>query len=340
LAERFDLIFEIKNLCDLEKFFGDEQGFVGTHYFNVLPKVRSKFSVYVPIMTGCNNYCSYCAVPYVRGREQSRPVRDVVAEIKKLVIGGAKEICLLGQNVNSYNPPDKKNFSALNPFKHDFARLLWEVDQIAGVERINFASVHPKDVSGEMIEALKLPKQLNYLHLAVQSGDDVILKRMNRKYTAADFEKLIQKIRAVKPDIAIGTDIIVGFPGETNEQFENTLHLYARVRFDIAYLAMYSPRVGTAAARLADDVPHKEKKRRWRALQDLMEKIVLEKNQKYLGRDVEVLVDKVRADFVEGNSREMKRVRIYGQPEIKIGDLVRVRIEKAMEWILEGEKDS
>ena len=334
LAERFDLIFEIKKLGELEKFLHQTQDFVGENYFNVLGKADSPFSRFVPIMTGCDNYCSYCAVPYVRGREQSRPVKDVLAEIKALVRVGAKEICLLGQNVNSYDPPDKESFSAANPFKHDFAKLLWEVNRLDGVWRINFSASHPKDVSAEMIEALKLPKQLNYLHLAIQSGDDDVLRDMNRKYTAADFEKLIQRIRIARPDIAIGTDIIVGFPGETREQFEHTLRLYERVRFDIAYLAMYSPRAGTAAAKLVDDVPHEEKKRRWHELQELMEKIVLEKNQKYVGQEVELLVDKVEKAFVEGNSREMKRVRVVGAADLKLGDIVRVNVNEAKRWIL------
>jgi len=336
LAERFDLIFEIKKLHELERFLRGKQDFVGADYFNVPGKADSPFSRFVPIMTGCDNYCSYCAVPFVRGREQSRPVKDVLAEIRELVRVGAKEVCLLGQNVNSYNPPDKENFSAANPFAHAFAQLLWEVNQVFGVRRINFSASHPKDVSDEMIEALKLPKQLNYLHLALQSGDDVVLRDMNRKYTAADFEKLIQKIRVARPDMAIGTDIIVGFPGETREQFENTLRLYERVRFDIAYLAMYSPRMGTAAAKLVDDVPHEEKKRRWRELQALMEKVVLEKNQKYLGQTVEVLIDKTEKGFVEGNSREMKRVRVYGNSHLQAGDLVSVKVEVAMMWVLSG----
>ena len=337
LAERFDLIFEIKQLGELGKFLHQKQEFAGENYFATTPVSDAPFSRFVPIMTGCDNYCSYCAVPYVRGREQSRPVKDVLVEIKALVLVGAKEICLLGQNVNSYNPADKENFSAANPFKHSFAMLLWEVNRLDGVERINFAASHPKDVSDELIEALKLPKQLNYLHLAVQSGDDAVLARMNRKYTVTAYEKIIQKIRTARPEMAIGTDIIVGFPGETREQFENTLRLYERVRFDIAYLAMYSPRAGTAAANLADDVPHEEKKRRWRELQDLMEKIVLEKNQKYFGQEVEVLIDKVEQDFVEGNSREMKRVRVVGLVKLRLGDVTRVKVSEAKMWILVGE---
>lgn len=338
LTERFDLIFEITKIGELERFLHQAQNFVGENYFSVLPKADSPFSRFVPIMTGCDNYCSYCAVPYVRGREQSRPVKDVLAEIKELVRIGAKEICLLGQNVNSYNPPDRESFSAANPFVNDFAKLLWEVNQLDGMQRVNFTASHPKDVSDDLIEALKLPRQMNYLHLAVQSGDDAVLKSMNRKYTAADFEKLIQKIRVARPDIAIGTDIIVGFPGETKEQFENTLRLYERVRFDIAYPAMYSPRAGTAAAKLVDDVSHEEKKRRWRELQTMMEKIVLEKNQKYLGQTVEVLIDKVEKDFIEGNSREMKRVRVYGDASLKSGDIISVIIEKAMMWVLVGSR--
>lgn len=334
--QKFDFVFNIKELSRLESFLRHRHALVKEQYFSILPKTADTFRAYVPIMTGCNNYCSYCAVPYVRGRELSRSVEEVLSEIKALAAGGTKEITLLGQNVNSYQPKDKVNFSRENPFKQCFACLLWEVNQLAGLERINFVSSHPKDLRPDVIRALSLPKQVNYLHLALQSGDNQVLKKMNRRYTAGDFARLIKKVRKVKPDIAIGTDIIVGFPGETRKQFERTLDFYKKIKFDISYNAMYSPRSGTAAAKLLDNVPLAEKKRRWHELQTLMEKIAYEKNQKYVGKTVSVLVDSCQTDYCEGNSWEMKRVRIKPRRDSKPGEIVAARIDGAKEWILLG----
>jgi len=286
-------------------------------------------------MTGCNNFCSYCAVPYVRGREVSRSVGEVLDEVKNLAKNGCLEIMFLGQNVNAYRPVDTKNFSKKNPYKHPFAALLWEVNQIFGIRRIFFTAPHPRDMTDEVIDALTLPKMVNYLHLPLQAGDDKVLKRMNRSYTAADYLKLVAKINKKKPGIALGTDIIVGFPGETKKQFENTVKLYKKADFDIAYLAIYSPREGTAAAKFEDDVPRVEKKRRRDVLQNLMEKIVLEKNQKYVGKKVSVLVDEYKNGKCIGNSREMKRVRFSGKKNM-IGKIFEVKVKKSFEWILEG----
>jgi len=306
-----------------------------TDYFSLTPEYGNKFSALVPIMTGCNNFCAYCAVPYVRGRERSRSVKEILSEIKKLAQKGCLEITLLGQNVNSFSPADKKSFSRVNPYKKPFPALLWEVNRINGVERVFFTASHPKDMSDELIDALKLPKMVNYLHLPLQSGDDEVLKKMNRRYTAADYLKLIKKIRIARPDIAIGTDIIVGFPGETKRQFQNTLKVYREADFDICYHAKYSPRPGTAAAQMKDSISLAEKKRRWRELQNLMEKIILKKNQKYLGKTVSVLVDKFDGGRCEGNSREMKRVEFKGSKNL-LGKIVDVKIDKAMAWILRG----
>jgi tRNA-2-methylthio-N6-dimethylallyladenosine synthase len=301
----------------------------------VVPHYHNKFSALVPIMTGCNNFCSYCAVPYVRGRERSRKVVEVLVEIKKLAQQGYLEIILLGQNVNSYLPKDKKIFSRRNPFKHPFAALLWEINQIKGLERIFFTAPHPKDMADEVIKALALPKMVNYLHLPVQAGSDKILKRMNRHYRASDYLKLVKKIKKQKPDIALGTDIIVGFPGETKKDFAATVALYRKVEFDIAYTARYSPRAGTVAAKLSDNISVREKDRRWWVLQRLMEKIALEKNQKYRSQIVSVLVDKYKDGRCEGNSREMKRVEFQGSKEL-VGKVVQIKINKALTWILQG----
>ena len=305
-------------------------------YFEILPKYTNKYQAFVPIMTGCNNFCAYCAVPYTRGREESRTVESILTEIRNLAANGWVEITLLGQNVNSYNPTDQNSFSTLNPFQHNFAKLLWEINQIDGLNRIWFTAAHPKDMADEVIAALALDKMANYLHLALQSGSDEVLARMNRRYTADDYLEIIKKVRAVRPEISLGTDIIVGFPGETERDFQRTLDLYQEVQFDISFHAMYSPRSGTAAAKLTDDVSIEEKKQRWHRLQALMEEITLKKNQKYVGQTLEVLVDKHGDGWNEGNSREMKRVRFTSNDNMT-GKLVLVNITRALEWLLEGD---
>ncbi len=332
--DKFDLVLDLKQITDLEKFKNYCQSW-HEHYFKIEPRYSTKFSAFVPIMTGCNNFCSYCAVPYVRGREVSRGVIDVLAEVKNLARNGCLEVIFLGQNVNAYRPTDTKSFSKKNPYKHPFAALLWEVNRIPGIRRIFFTAPHPRDMTDDVIDALALPKMVNYLHLPLQAGDDKVLQRMNRRYTAVDYLKLVAKINKKNPGIALGTDIIVGFPGETKKAFENTVELYKKANFDIAYLAMYSPRHGTVATKFSDDVPRSEKKRRRDILQNLMEKIVLEKNQKYVGKVVSVLVDDYKNGKCIGNSLEMKRVRFDGKKNM-IGKIFDVKIKKAFEWILEG----
>ncbi|MFH0779507.1 MAG: tRNA (N6-isopentenyl adenosine(37)-C2)-methylthiotransferase MiaB [Parcubacteria group bacterium] len=345
--KKFDFIFNIKELGKLAGFLRGNAESEFADYFAIKPKITNKFQAFVPIMTGCDNYCSYCVVPYVRGREASRPVKDVLNEIKRLVKAGGKEILILGQNVNSYNPNDEhiprrssgRVFCSDNPFKNKFAKLLWEANQIDGINRIIFAASHPKDMNHDIISALALPKMMNYLHLALQSGDDEVLAKMNRQYTTDDYYAIIKKVRKIKPEIAIGTDLIVGFPGETKRQFENTLKFYDKIKFDIAFISKYSPRAGTASAKMEDEVPQAEKQRRWREVQNLMEKMVLKLNRKYVGKTMEVLIDGIFKEkdgriYSEGNSREMKRVRIYSK--LKAGDIVNVEIIEAKEWILIG----
>lgn len=333
----FDIVInkdEISNLpCILEGRFEKEN----LPFFNISPNYSEPFRAFVPIMTGCNNFCSYCAVPYTRGREASRTAKEVIDELRRLATGGCKEVELLGQNVNSYSPADKGSFSKDNPYSHAFAALLWEANQIDGLERIHFSSAHPKDMDDEVIDALALPKQLNYLHLAMQSGDDGILEKMKRKYTGGDYLDLIDKIKAKRPGIALGTDIIVGFPGETEEQFRSTVEMYKKCDFDISYTAQYSPRSGTAAARLEDDVPKAEKKRRWRVLEKLMIDITSRKNKAYEGKVVSVLVDKYEKGYCFGQSDSMKLTRFEGNEHL-IGQIVPVKITEAKEWILYGEK--
>ncbi|MBI4427376.1 MAG: tRNA (N6-isopentenyl adenosine(37)-C2)-methylthiotransferase MiaB [Candidatus Magasanikbacteria bacterium] len=309
-------------------------------YLRVNPLRSNNISASITIQTGCDNFCTYCAVPYARGRERNRPVRDILAEIKLAVASGIKEVVLLGQVVNNFRfkISDLRLLHKNNPYKRkdDFAALLWEVNQIDGLERIHWTAADPQYFDDEQVEALKLPKQINYLHLPVQSGDNEVLRKMNRKYTREYYIDLIKKIRIARSNIAIGTDLIVGFCGETDEQFNNTLDLYRQCDFDIAYQAKYSERVGTAAAKaFKDDVPRAIKKQRWQAVQDLMEEITYRKNQKYSGQIVSVLVDKCEKNICSGNSSEMKLVQFPGASDL-IGQIVPVKIDWADTWVLRG----
>jgi len=308
------------------------------HYLQIRPNYSSKFQAFIPIQTGCDHFCTYCVVPYARGREQNRSLKEILDEIKSLSFQGCKEVTLLGEIVNHYVAPDREFFSRDNIYKkNDFAKLLWEINQIEGIERIHWTGPHPIYMDEEVIDALTLPKQVNFLHLPVQSGNNEILKKMNRRHDREFYFELIKKIRKKKPEIAIGTDIIVGFCGETEKHFQDTLNLYKECEFDIAYIAQYSQRSGTAAAKaFGDDVSKAEKKRRWLELQAMMEEITLRKNQAYLDKEASVLVDNCEKGICSGNSGEMKRVYFRGD-ESMVGSIMAVKINKAQEWILWGE---
>lgn len=346
-AERFDFVLPIDSLSNWGNYLKNTFSALENHedlendYFKILPEANRAYSVFVPIMTGCNNFCSYCIVPYVRGRERSRSVEEVLEEIKNLVKNGAKEVTLLGQNVNSYNPADQENYSAENIYTESaFAKLLWEVNQLAGVERIHFTASHPKDMHDEVIDAMTLPKHINFLHLPLQSGSDSVLERMNRKYTVADYKKIIQKVLAKKPDMALGTDLIVGFCGETEAEFQETIETYKDFQFDISYNAKYSNRKGTLADKeMEDNLSLDEKKKRWFALQKLMEEITREKNKKYEGEIVSVLFDNynVEKKYLTGNSKEMKYVIIKDmEDDALLGEIRDVKIVKTSTWALWG----
>ncbi|MEY4744085.1 MAG: tRNA-2-methylthio-N(6)-dimethylallyladenosine synthase [Candidatus Parcubacteria bacterium] len=338
-----DLYFPIKDLPQLPRWMAElnpeigNKGDVEEDYLRVKPRYAREKQAYVSIQTGCNKFCTYCVVPFSRGLEKNRPVTSIIEEIRERTAQGTVEITLLGQTVNSYRAPDRASFSAANPYKDDFAALLWEVNQVPGVERIHYTAPHPVHMTDEVIDALTLPKHVNYLHLPVQAGDDEVLRRMNRRYTRAQFMEIIRRVRAKKPDIGLGTDIIVGFCGETEAQFEETVSMYKEADFDISYTAMYSPRSGTAAHKaFKDDVPRLEKKRRWLKLQGLMEEIVLRKNQAYVGRTVEVLVDSWDHGVASGQSREMKLTRFNSKEDLR-GATVKVAVKKAFEWMLSGD---
>jgi tRNA-2-methylthio-N6-dimethylallyladenosine synthase len=276
-------------------------------------------------------------VPFSRGLELNRSLKEILEEAKELALHGCLEITLLGQIVNHYIAPDPEYFSPNNPYtKSDFAKLLWELNQIDGLHRIHYTAPHPIFMTEEVIDALTLPKSVNFLHLPVQSGNDEVLRRMNRRHKRDFYIDLVRRIREKKPDIALGTDIIVGFCGETEEQFEDTVDLYKQCDFDISYSAQYSTRSGTLAVKaFKDDVAKEEKKRRWWVLQKLMEETVLRKNQKYLGQKVSILVEECANGWCSGNTREMKRARFKGD-ESFIGQIVEIEIFKVEEWILYG----
>jgi len=240
------------------------------------PKYQNNFRAFIPISNGCNNFCSYCVVPYVRGPLVCRPYEEIIDEVKNLIKKGYKEIWLLGQNVNSYGVQrgtDAEPSTELTRKKKavNFAKLLKMVNDIPGDFRIRFTSSHPADFTDELIDVMANSKKVaKYLHLPVQSGDNQILKKMNRPYTAEKYKNLVKKIRKKIPDINLSTDVIVGFPGETKKQFENTVKLFKEIKFNIAYIAKYSPRPGTTAFRLKDNIPLKEKKRREKILREIL----------------------------------------------------------------------
>ncbi len=344
--EKVDLYFPIIDLPRLPEklnkinpeLFPIEKSKQLSEYWEYEPVRQNNFSASITIQNGCDNFCTYCIVPYSRGREKNRPLKEILTEIKNLDKKKYPEIDLLGQVVNNYRAPDPDNFSKQNPYreKDDFAALLWEVNQIEGIDRIFFTAPDPQYFTDFQIEALTLPKVMNYLHIPVQSGDNQVLKKMNRKYTREDYIDLIKKIRQAKPEITIGTDIIVGFCGETEEQFQNTLYLYQQCDFDISYHAKYSTRPGTVADKLfIDDVSEEIKKERWERIQEIMEKRTLEKNQVYQDKIVSVLVTEYKNGNCHGNSREMKLVSFSGDSSL-VGKIVEVRIERPERWILFG----
>lgn len=290
-----------------------------------------KHKSFVNIMYGCNNFCSYCIVPYTRGREQSRRVEDIIEEISLLAKDGVKEVTLLGQNVNSYGKTLEKYSS--------FSDLIREIDKIHGIERIRFMTSHPKDISDELINLYgDLESLSNYLHLPVQSGSNKVLKEMNRKYTREDYLEKINKVKMINKSISLSTDIIVGFPGETEEDFQDTLKLVEEVAFDFIFMFLYSPREGTSAAKREDQIPNDIKMDRFNRLTDLVNKIALEKNKKYLNKIVKVLVDeksKNKDSFLSGRTDTFKTVNFEGDVSL-IGTIVDVLINDVGTFSMNG----
>ena len=301
-----------------------------------LPSDRKfSFKAGVNIMFGCNNFCSYCIVPYVRGRERSRKPQDIVAEVEKLAKEGVVEIMLLGQNVNSYG----KNLE--EPVT--FAELLRMVEQVDGIERIRFMTSHPKDLSDELIEVMASSKKIcRHLHLPVQSGSSRLLKLMNRKYTKEQYLSLVDKLRAAMPDLAITTDIIVGFPGETEEDFQETLDIVRKAEYDSAFTFIYSKRSGTPAAKMEGQVPYDVVHERFDRLLKVVGEVAKEKNKRLEGRTELVLaeeIDEKDATMITGRLSNNNVVHFKADPSV-IGKIVPVVLEEAKGFYYIGRLDT
>lgn len=298
----------------------------------VMPPKSSSWSVWLPIMYGCNNFCTYCIVPYVRGREHSRPLEAILQEAQQYAKQGVKEITLLGQNVNSYG----KDIS-----KSSFAELLARLDEIKGLERIRYMTSHPRDLSDEVIKVIKYSKHIcTHFHLPVQHGSDRILKAMNRGYTTASYRHLIEKIRSEIPSCSLTTDIIVGFPGETEDDFQMLEDFMREIRYDAAYTFLYSKRSGTPAAKMENQVPQEVKKQRLQKLMDMQNEISLQINEDLRGKILEVIVEgpsRTDENVYTGRTATNKIVLWPKRGTEKAGDLLRVKIEQPQTWVLKGE---
>ena len=293
----------------------------------------------VTIMNGCNNFCTYCIVPYVRGRERSREPEDILKEVQDVAKKGYKEITLLGQNVNSYMRVEREKGVCKSEI-NSFAKLLREVNKIDGIEKIRFTSPHPKDFTDDVIEAIRdCDKVSKLVHLPLQSGSTNILKSMNRVYTKEQYLNLVDKMKKEIPNVKFSTDIIVGFPGETEEDFEDTLDVVRKVEFEQIFMFIYSRRKGTPADKMENQVPEEIKHERFERLKKLYESIIPKKNQEYIGTNQEILVEgysKTNNEYLTGRTDTNKVVIFKGSPEL-IGKMANIQIASEHMWYLKGE---
>lgn len=293
---------------------------------------KSKIFAWVPIMQGCNKFCTYCIVPYVRGRETSRTIEDIKAEVISLAQDGYKEITLLGQNVNSYGLDFKNNI--------DFSDLIRALDTVEGIKRIRYMTSHPRDMTKEMVDVMAASsKVVRHMHLPVQHGSNEMLKRMNRGYTVEHFYEMVDYIRERMPDVGFTTDLITGFPGETEEMHQATIALLKKVRFDSAYTFIYSPRRGTPAASMTNQISDEIKHRRLNEIMEVQNQISLEINKELEGQDIEILVEgptKQDENHWFGRTSTNKMIVFPKVEGIKIGDIVLAHVNIAQTWILKG----
>ena len=313
----------------------------GEIYEGLPIKRDSKIKASVTIMNGCNNFCTYCIVPYVRGRERSREPKEIIKEVEELAKEGYKEITLLGQNVNSYLRVEREKGIKFEEYDgvNSFATLLRAISKIDGIERIRFVSPHPKDFTDDVIEAIAdSDKICKLIHLPLQSGNSKVLKEMNRKYTKEQYLNLVEKMKAKIPNLTLSTDIIVGFPGETDEEFEDTLDVVQKVKFEQVYMFIYSRRVGTPGDKMENQVPEDIKHKRFDRLKALVESQIEENNQKYVGTIQKVLVEgtsKNNENMLTGRTDSNKVVIFEGTPDI-IGTMVTLEIVSEHMWYLKG----
>ena len=307
-----------------------------------LPIAReSGIKASVTIMNGCNNFCTYCIVPYVRGRERSRKPEDILHEVEELAKQGYKEITLLGQNVNSYLRVEKEKGMVTGQEEiHSFATLLRAINQIDGIERIRFVSPHPKDFTDDVIEAIRdCEKVCKLVHLPLQSGSSKVLKEMNRKYTKEQYLALVEKMRESIPNVTFSTDIIVGFPNETEADFADTLDLVEKVNFEQAYMFLYSKRVGTPADTMVGQIPEEVKHQRFNRLKALVESQIEQKNKTYVGTVQKVLIEgesKNNPEYLTGRT-DSNKVVICQKPKESIGTVIPLQIVSEHMWYLKGE---
>ena len=338
-----DLVFGTHNLykfpellvnsMEAEKMLVDVWDVDGEVVEGLRSSRKFELKAFVNIMYGCNNFCTYCIVPYTRGRERSRTPEDIINEIKELAANGTKEITLLGQNVDSYGK------TLENPIT--FAELLRKVNEIEGIERIRFMTSHPKDISDEVIYAIRdCDKVCEFLHLPVQCGSTSLLKKMNRHYSKEDYLRIIEKAKAEVPDIAFSTDLMIGFPGETEEDLLDTIDVVQKVRYDSAFTFIYSKRTGTPAAKMENQKPDDVKHERFNRVLNEVNKVVAEINEEYRGKVVEVLVEgksKTDETVLTGRTRQNKLVNFTGGTMDMIGTLVNVKITDPKTFSLQGE---
>ena len=314
----------------------------GKIYEGLPIKRDSKIKASVTIMNGCNNFCSYCIVPYVRGRERSRQPRDIIEEVKKLAKEGYKEITLLGQNVNSYLRVEREKNIPFEEYQgvNSFATLLRAINKIDGIERIRFISPHPKDFTDDVIEAIAdCEKVCKLVHLPLQSGNTKVLKEMNRKYTKEQYLNLVEKMKNKIPNLTLSTDIIVGFPGETDEEFEDTLEVVEKVKFEQVYMFIYSRRVGTPGDKMQNQIPEDIKHKRFDKLKALVESQIEENNKKYIGTTQKILVEgesKNNSNMLSGRTESNKVVIFEGSKEL-IDKIINIKIISQHMWYLKGE---
>ena len=306
-------------------------------------KRESSIKASVTIMNGCNNFCSYCIVPYVRGRERSRKPRAIIEEVKELAKQGYQEITLLGQNVNSYLRVEKEKQIPFEEYEgvNSFATLLRAINKIEGIQRIRFVSPHPKDFTDDVIQAIAdCEKVCKLIHLPLQSGNTKVLKEMNRKYTKEQYLNLVEKMKNKIPNLTLSTDIIVGFPGETEEEFKDTLDVVEKVKFEQVYMFIYSRRVGTPGDKMENQIPEEIKHQRFNKLKALVESQIEENNQKYIGTTQKVLVEgesKNNSKMLTGRTDSNKVVIFEGAKEW-IGTMQDLKIVSEHMWYLKGEK--